>query len=225
MARRTFTRTHAGYDPYYPPPRRYAPDTHDTYHQPPAPRGDGWHVKVFYILGSALVFFALYYLFVQSLTPPRMDTPRALPTAGASQAGAVPRALPTAEAVPAQPAQVEAPAPAQTLPTAVVNVAPVEAAPVVKPLRFATQPTIQPTAWVPDATQTAAYDAVRGTPAPQTYGDDPSCNSSNATYVTDPITIKDKNGLPIGVVQGWSCESEAAAVSEAQKRAAAMVQP
>jgi hypothetical protein len=139
-----------------------------------------------------------------------------LPQLSSAPAAPTVRAIAPAPAPPivAQPVQDAAPpieqAPAMPTPVMVI--------PQGEP-RYAAAP--QPTVWAPDATQTAAYDKVRGTPAPQVYGTDPTCNSANATFRTDPIKVE-KNGIPIGAVQGWSCTSEADAVATAQRFATEM---
>lgn len=190
----------------YHGPRHYPPP-YDGYFQPR--KESHPFVTLFYIAATLFIGFAFYVMFWPMLSSyvPSAPAPTVAPASP-------PQVAPHAQApVVEQSAPIVEQAPAAPAPTALVVV------PAAAPLRF--EPTAAPPAWVPSAEQTAAYDAVRATQAPQVYGTDPTCNSANATYVTDPIKVE-KNGVPIGAVQGWSCTSEADAVAEAQRRAVEM---
>lgn len=51
----------------------------------------------------------------------------------------------------------------------------------------------------------------------------PVCDATHAAFVTDPIRVLNEKGIPIGSAQGWSCDSQAAAVASAQSEARAMI--
>lgn len=116
----------------------------------------------------------------------------------------------------------------QVQPTAVVNIqAPAEPATgavVVPakdiPVRFeATAAPPQPTA---DPNLTRLVAIVNSTPTPFPVAGPPECNSANAKFHSHTTAV-DEHNIPLGKVETWSCESQAAADQEADNRAKAMI--
>jgi hypothetical protein len=102
----------------------------------------------------------------------------------------------------------------QSIPTAIIKTQPAGNAVVVpsKPYESVPSPIPLPTEVPPAAiVQNAASYALITTP-PTPYPT-PECSAQNSTYVTDPVTVLNEKGIPIGSVQGWSCESAEAAVA------------
>jgi len=111
-------------------------------------------------------------------------------------------------APPVQPAPIQ-PAPPVVAPPAEPPVVPQEMPPTAIPPEQAAQ-------------YAKIYELLVTPPTVGVYGTNPECNSANATYRTDPVQVE-VDGVPIGVVHAWSCESEAAAVAEHQRLVAEMV--
>lgn len=220
----------------YPRHRPRRPYASDVYGPPATPqRGRSLAELIFYLFAAVAVAGVFVFIAADRLHIPlpqfggaAAPTVRAIGPAPAAlpQPAPVIDAAPLVQDAPAQPAAIDVPIAPALLPTAAVARPAVDT--IVKPsgqMIIATAPPIVATPWVISAAEQAAIDAVRTKAAPLVSGSDPACNSSNASFVTDIIQVKDASGVPIGEVQGVSCVSEAAAVADVRAKAAAMARP
>ena len=129
---------------------------------------------------------------------------RTLPTVAVGPwTQAAPTVLPTPYAPAALPAAIEGQA--QVVPQGQIRIA----------------ATAVPPTGTPDPNMTLLVTLINSTPT-QIVAGPPECNSVNATYHAK-TTVVDEKGIPIGVTEGWSCESQAAAEAEMDRRADEML--
>lgn len=183
---------------YYPPP---------PYYEPPRRRNNILNTIV--DIGAIAALGLFLFVFRQPIMSALFGAP---PVTVVQPVATQPPALPPAPPQPQIPPVVVAPQPAEQAPAIELHGMPDLPRPI-------------PTAEPPTPVVTPFPAAMYAAPTPVLNGpaEGPAeCNSQNAPYKGEKDVVL--NGVPLGHIAAWSCESTAAVAADLQAREVAMVE-